>query len=196
LLDVFCGTSKGAAENRERRLNEAQMAKVTKWLDGFTLWVMKWAKWNNPFLMCLIVFEVFMRYVVNRPTIWGADILTMMSAFGRLVGIGYGSMVRAHVVMDIFTAKLDFKKSKILDLINFIVFFLPLITALAYTTFKRAVKSYKWHETIYSGWRPIIWPVVFLVVGCYVILLLQGVSEILKDIISLQKGSDEWIKER
>jgi TRAP-type mannitol/chloroaromatic compound transport system permease small subunit len=105
-------------------------------------------------------------------------------------------MLKAHVIMDVFTAKPDFKKAKISDLINYIVFFFPLILALTYTTLRRALKSYSYNERIYSGWRPIVWPVQFLVVGCYAILLLQGISEIIKDIVSLQKGSDEWIKDR
>lgn len=172
------------------------MAKLTKWIDGFTTWVMKWARWGNPILMILITFEVFMRYVLKMPTIWGGDVQTMLSAIGRMIGIGYGQMVRAHVIMDVFTAKLDFKKTKMLDIINHVFFVLPLIGALVYATLIRTIKSWKYKETIYSGWRPIIYPVVTLLVGCYLLLAIQAISEVIKDAISLQKGSDEWIKDR
>ncbi len=141
-------------------------------------------------------FEVVMRYFFNAPTIWGGDVMVMLSAFGRMVGIGYGQLVRAHVIMDVFTANLAFKRAKILDLFNHIFFILPLISALIYATMKRTIKSWKFQETMYSPWGPPIYPLNTVLVGCYVLLAIQLVSEVIKGIISLQKGSDEWIKRR
>ena len=157
---------------------------------------MEWAKWNAPILMVLISFEVVMRYFFNNPTRWGGDVMIMLSAFGRMIGIGYGQLVRAHVIMDVFTANLIFRRAKILDLANHLLFIMPLTVVLIYATLKRTLKSWRVKETMYSPWRPPIYPLNTVLVGCYVILVVQLVSEVIKDIISLQKGSDAWIKRR
>lgn len=172
------------------------MVKLTKFIDDFTVWVMKWAKWNALVIMVFICEEVFLRYVLRMPTIWGSDVLTMISAIGRMVGIGYAQLLRSHIIMDIFTAKLDFKKSKMLDLFNYVFFFFPLVIALVIATFIRALKSWRYHETMYTVWRPPLYPVTFMLVACYCLMALQGISEVVKDVISLRKGSDEWIKGR
>jgi TRAP-type mannitol/chloroaromatic compound transport system permease small subunit len=172
------------------------MAKLTKWLDDLSVWVMRWARWNAVLIMLLINYEVIMRYGFNAPTIWGGDMLTMISGFGRMVGVGYAQLVRAHVIMDIFTSKLSFKKALVSDILNHVVFIIPLLTALIYATTLRTIKSWAFKETMYSQWRPPVYPLNTLLVGCYLLLGLQGISEVIKDVISLQKGSKEWLKDR
>lgn len=172
------------------------MGKMTKWMDTFTIQLMRVARWHIPILMLLIVQEVLLRYVFNRPTIWGGDLATMISALGRMVGIGYATLLNSHIIMDLFTHNLPFRRAMILRLFTNLVFILPLLSALIYVTFKRSLRVFALGEHIYSLWSPQLWPVVGGLVIFYSITLLQYLSETTKAIISIKKGSDEWIKAR
>ncbi len=170
--------------------------KLTKGVDNITIFMMKIFRWNSAILMVLIVKEVIDRYIFNQPTVWGMDTMTYMSAAGRVVGFGYGCMMHSHVVMDIFTVNLSYKKAKILETFNYIVYYLPLLIALIIVTFQRGWKAYRLNEKLYSVWRPPIAPIVFVIVGAYILMVMQVFIEIIKNVISIQKGSDAWLKQR
>jgi len=171
-------------------------AKLTKYIDAMTVWIMKGARWLSFLLLWQITLEVFMRYVFNHPTLPGGDLQTMNSAVGRMIGIGYADLTQAHVIMDVFTLHMPFRRKKGLELFNYIAFFYPLMFSLMYTTWGRMLKSWKYHETMYTPWRPPVYPIVTVLFGCYLLMLLQGISETIKHIISLKEGNDEWIKDR
>ena len=170
--------------------------KLTKYMDDLEVTIMEIFKWNAAILMVLIVFEVTMRYVFRRPTIWGQDVQTYLSAIGRVIGFGYVTMVHAHVTMDIFTHNLPFKKWKALELFNYVVFMLPLLIAITTVTLQRALYAIKIKEQFYSVWRPPTGPLITFIVCAYVLMILQVLIEVIKNLICLRRGSDTWLKDR
>ncbi len=170
--------------------------KLTKFIDDMTIGIMKIFRWGSLIIMFLILQEVIMRYIFQAPTMWSNDIQLYLSCAGRVIGFGFATMVHSHITMDLFTVNLNFRKSKALELFNYIVFYIPLMSALIYITFKRALKTIRFHEQLYSTWRPPLSPIIIFVVGAYVLMMIQVFSEIMKDIVSLQKGSDAWLKQR
>ena len=156
--------------------------KLTKGIDWLTVWMMEWAKYINAILMLFIVFEVFMRYVMSAPTIWGMDWQVMLSAFGRMIGIGYAELLHSHATVDIITIRLSKRKQKALELIGYLGFFFPVIGALTYAQWNDTLFSWKVKERVLSSWRPILYPLKTLIVSCYILLLLQGLSEVIKDV--------------
>jgi TRAP-type mannitol/chloroaromatic compound transport system permease small subunit len=142
---------------------------------------MEWAKYVNAILMILITFEVFMRYVLNKPTIWGLDLQTFISAVGRMVGIGYAEMLHSHATVDVITIRLSKKWQKVLELVGYLGFFFPVIGALTWAQWDDMLASWRMHEKINSSWRPPVYHVKVMIVACYVLLLLQGLSETIKD---------------
>lgn len=171
-------------------------SKLTKYLDNVTIFVMGTVEWHTVVLMFLIAFEVIMRYLFNAPTLWGLDVQTYISAGGRVIGFGYASLVHSHITMDIFTARMSFGKSKALELISYVIFQLPLLFALVWATLTRGLESLRIHELYYSVWKPPLAPIILFIDGAYVLMTMQIVSEIIKDSISLKKGSDAWLKQR
>jgi TRAP-type mannitol/chloroaromatic compound transport system permease small subunit len=157
------------------------MTKITKAIDWLTMWTMEWAKYVNAILMLLITYEVFMRYFVNKPTIWGLDLQTFISAVGRMIGIGYAEMLHSHATVDVITIRLSKKKQKVLELIGYLGFFFPVIGALTWAQWFDTLFSWKTHEKINTSWRPPVYHVKTMVVGCYILLLLQGLAEVIKD---------------
>ncbi|MFH0847763.1 MAG: TRAP transporter small permease subunit [Chloroflexota bacterium] len=172
------------------------MEKLTKAIDNFQVWLMTWLRWNAAILMVMIATEVIMRYGIHRPTIWSLDIQTMISGVGRIAPVGYTLMLRNHAVMDIFTHNLTVKRQKFLEMVSYLFFFFPLIGSLAWTTYFRCLRSWKFKETLYTPWRPIVYPMVTGIVIFYTVLFITGINEFIKTTISFQKGSEEWLKDR
>jgi len=157
---------------------------------------MKIFRWVGTIIMFLIVYEVTARYIFNEPTKWGNDVQLYLSAAQRCIGIGFATMVHSHITMDIFTTKMSFKKQKVLELFGYIVYHLPLMYALTWATTRRGLQTLVTKEKYYSVWRPYLYPILFFIVGAYILFIMQILAETIKDVISLQKGSDAWLKER
>jgi len=157
---------------------------------------MKVFRWVATIIMLLIVLEVAMRYIFRAPTIWNNDIQLYLSAGQRIIGIGYGTMLHNQIIMDIFTAKLSFKNWKILELVHYFIFHLPLMICLIIVTGQRSLLTFAQNEKYYSTWRPPLWPVLAFITFAYCLFVMQIVCEIIKDFISLQKGNEKWLKQR
>ncbi len=171
-------------------------AKLTKYSDSTTIFIMKQFRWVATIIMFLIAAEVFMRYVFREPTIWSFDVQTYLSAGQRCIGLGYAVMLHSQIVMDIFTAKLSFKKSKVLELFGYLVYNLPLMAALIWTNWQRTVLTFGTNEKLYSVWRPPLWPILAFICFAYIVLVMQIFAESIKCVIHLQRGNDAWLKER
>ena len=99
--------------------------------------------------------------------------------------------------MDLFTNKMSFRPAKALELGNYLIFHIPLLSAITWVTLQRGLLALRTGELFYSGtWRPPLSPIILFIVGGYVLLTLQVFTECIKCVIHLQKNSDAWLRKR
>lgn len=153
-------------------------------------------KWVLAIFMTLIVFEVFMRYVIQSPTIWGLDFRQQMYAVLIMVGSAYTLMVKGHVIVDTFTRMASFKGQKLIAISMWLVLYLPPMIVLTYTMFNLTTMAWRLQEGSGSPWNPPVYPLKTLLTIAYANMVLQGIAELFKDIVSYVKGDEDWIKER
>lgn len=173
------------------------MAKVSLYLDKLTLKIRDYCKWFVAVLMVLVVIEVFMRKVLGAPTIWSGEMQAQVFAMVSVIGAGYGSLSKSHIVVDVFTNRMSLKGKMIMELISYFGFIWPLLIASIYAWFGYAVDSWAVLErSLYSPWKPVVYPLKTLLLIGFVLFFIQTVSEVIKDIITLKRGGNEWIRDR
>lgn len=132
-------------------------------------------------LTCITVFEVFMRYIMKKPTIWAWDLNIIIFAVITFIGGGYTLLTKGHVTVDVFTLYMTPRKRAIIDIITSIFFFFG-IGVLLFYGYEMFLMSWKVKETFPTIWAPPFYPMKFMVpLGC-VLLLLQGLSELMKNV--------------
>ncbi|WP_151976067.1 MULTISPECIES: TRAP transporter small permease subunit, partial [unclassified Roseovarius] len=62
-----------------------------------------------------IIYDVFMRYVLNDPTRWAFDVTKQMFGFYFVLLGGYALRHQAHVRVDLLTANLSETPARIVD---------------------------------------------------------------------------------
>ena len=101
-------------------------------IDGISTWVGKAASWLMIVLMSVVCIEVFKRYIVNMPTAWIFDAENMLYGSLFMLCGAYTLAQNAHVRGDFLYSSMRPRTQATLDLVLYIVFFLPGIAALIY----------------------------------------------------------------
>lgn len=129
------------------------------------------------------VAEVILRYVFRAPTIWALEVTTQTYGALFMLGAAYALMKGAHIRTDMFWDKFTPRTQGAIDTIAYLCLFVPTMLILLYVSGKMAIYSYSIAERSSSGiWRVPLWPFRFVVPGATVLLLLQGISEVLKSL--------------
>jgi TRAP-type mannitol/chloroaromatic compound transport system permease small subunit len=160
-------------------------------VDRFSTAIGKAFGWYILILTFGVSYEVFVRYVLRDPTIWAYDLSYNMYA-GLFVMAGAYALARnAHVRADTVYRLWSPRKKATMDLILFVIFFLPGVLALTYSGYEYAAESWRYHEvSVYSPADIPIFPLKTLIPCAGVTLLVQGIAEAFRCIICIRTG--EW----
>jgi TRAP-type mannitol/chloroaromatic compound transport system permease small subunit len=159
--------------------------------DGISTWVGKAAAWLIIGLMLLVCAEVFKRYALNAPTAWIFDASNMFYGTLFMLCGAYTLAQNGHVRGDFLYSSMKPRTQAALDLVLYILFFLPGICALVYAGYDYAGDSWRIneHSNVTADGPPVYhFKTVIPVAGAFV--LLQGIAEIVRCIVCLKTG--EW----
>jgi len=160
-------------------------------VDGFSTWVGKAAAWLIILLMMVVCVEVFKRYIMNMPTAWIFDADNMLYGTLFMLCGAYTLAQNAHVRGDFLYSSMKPRMQASLDIVLYIVFFLPGVAALIYAGYDYA--SISWHINEHSNVTaegPPVYQFKTVIPIAGVLILIQGVAEIVRCVVCLQTG--EW----
>jgi TRAP-type mannitol/chloroaromatic compound transport system permease small subunit len=160
-------------------------------IDGISTWVGKAAAWLIIVLMLVVCVEVFKRYILNAPTAWIFDAENMLYGSLFMLAGAYTLAQNAHVRGDFLYSSMRPRTQAGLDLVLYLVFFLPGIAALIYAGYDYAAASWRIaeHSNVTADGPPVYhFKSVIPIAGALV--MLQGVAEIVRCIVCLRTG--EW----
>ena len=87
-----------------------------------------------------------------------------------------------HIRIDIVNTTLSKKTRNVIELIGHVFFLLPMAAVLVWTSYPFFMKSFAANEQSFSAGGLPQWPAKFLILAGFVVLLVQGVSELIKRI--------------
>lgn len=137
------------------------------------------------------VYEVLVRYAFNNPTTWAYD--TSYNMYGALFFMAgaYTLARNGHVRADVFYRLLRPRVQATIDLVLYLAFYFPGVTALLYAGFGYAGDSWRYHEvSVFSPYDIPIFPLKTLIPVGAGLLFLQGLAELARCVICLRNG--QW----
>ena len=167
------------------------MTKFLYFIDSISTWVGKAFAWMILILCLAVTYEVLVRYIFRAPTTWAFDISYISYGALFLMAGAYALVRNGHVRADVFYRFWKPRTQATMDLILYIIFFLPGVAALIYSGWKYAEFSVRFKEvSIFSPADIPIYPLKVLIPLTGVFLLLQGTAEIIRCIICIRNG--QW----
>ena len=136
-----------------------------------------------------LVYEVIMRYYFTAPTIWAADISFILYGSYFMLGGAYALQRQQHIRTDLLYGKWSARTKGIVDSLLYITLFFPGMSFFLWASYKFALRSVMLNEKLVtSSWMPIIWPLKVVIPVAVFLLLLQGVSELIKSLYAARTG--------
>lgn len=166
-------------------------AQTIKTIDTIQDWFGFWVAMLIFPMVLVVIYEVVMRYVFNSPTSWGFEATTFIYGLHYMLGFGYALLHNSHVKVDVFVSLLSRRKKNVISLICTLIMFLPVFALLSYGCITFAWDSIICLEKSWTSWAPPIYPFKSLMALGFIMLLLQGVSSLLKDFQALGRGDNQ-----
>ena len=165
------------------------MQKALLFVDRLSTWVGQAFSWFIVALTLHVTWEVFRRYALDSPRPWAFDVMIYFYGTLFMMAGAYTLSKNGHVRGDILYGFFQPRTQATIDLVLYLVFFLPGVFALTYAGYFYAADSWRIneHSTItYEG--PPLYPFKTVIPLAGAILLLQGIVEIIRCVICLKQG--------
>ena len=169
------------------------MKKYIYFFESLSIWIGRAFGWCILILTLSVTYEVFVRYVLNAPTVWAFDMMVQMYGALFLMAGPYALAQDAHVRGDVLYRLFPVKVQARIDLTLYIFFFFPGMLALFYFGYEIASDSWRYKEVSWNSPARIqIYFFKSLIPLAGVLLILQGISESMRCILCIREG--KWLK--
>jgi TRAP-type mannitol/chloroaromatic compound transport system permease small subunit len=170
---------------------EPVMQAFLYFVDRLTMWSGKAFSWCIVVLTLGVSYEVFVSKVFRAPTGWAYDFSYIMYGALFMMAGAYTLSRDGHVRCDVIYRLFRPRVQAALDLTLYVIFFFPGVLSLVYIGVHFARQSWAFKEV--SSYSPAdipIYPSKILIPIAGTLLVLQGISELVRCVRCLRDG--EW----
>ncbi len=145
--------------------------------------------WTIVVLTAMITWEVFSRYALNQPHDWALNGQIMLYGTLFMMAGAYTLSKNGHVRGDVLYGFFRPRTQATIDLVLYVLFFLPGIVALTWAGWTYAQESLAIREKTFSATPLPLYPFKFVIPIAGAMLLLQGFVEIVRCVLCIHDGA-------
>lgn len=168
------------------------MLAFIRFADLLSAWFGKAFAWLIILMAFGVGYEVFVRYVLNSPTVWALDVSFMMYGTLFMMAGAYTLSKDGHVRGDFLYRTWSPRTQAKVDLTLYFLFFFPGVLALIFAGWKYAARSWGYGEVSINSPTGIpIYQYKSVIVAAGILLFIQGIAQVLRCIHCIKHG--EWL---
>ena len=167
----------------------AGIDRITPWVDRLSTWSGKAIAWLIVPMFAVLVYEVVARKL-GHPTLWANDIATMTYGAHFFLAGAYTLKLQKHIRTDFLSRNWSLRTQVRMDLAQYLLVFLPGMVMLAWISTEYAWESWQLREQLMTTWRPPAYIYKAVIPVSAILILLQGIAEVLKCVKTLHTGID------
>ncbi len=169
------------------------MTSIIHAIESLSIWVGRAFGWCILILTLSVSYEVFVRYVLNAPTVWAFDMMVQMYGALFMMAGAYALAQDSHVRGDVFYRLIPVRWQASIDLVLYILFFFPGMLALVWYGTEIASDSWRYKEVSWNSPARIqIYFFKTLIPLAGGLLMVQGIAESLRCILAIRSG--KWLE--
>lgn len=157
-------------------------------VDRVSTWLGKFFAWAIALLTVFVTWEVFSRYALGKPHGWMFDVQLMLYGAVFMMAGAYTLSKNGHVRGDVLYGFFRPRTQAWVDLVLYVLFFLPGIVALTWAGWTYFNESLAIRETTFNADPIPVYPFKFIIPLAGLMLLIQGLVEIARCVICIRTG--------
>lgn len=126
--------------------------------------------------------NAMMRYTINYSSNAFLEIQWYLFSLVFLMGAGYTLMKNEHVRIDVISGKFSRRGQTWIDIFGIVFFLMPMAIAIMWMSWPIFVLALEGHEVSSNAGGLVVWPVRLMVPVGFFLLIMQGISELIKRI--------------
>ena len=135
-------------------------------------------------LMAVLMWSSISKAFFN-PSLWTLEMAQFVMVAYYVLGGPYTMQAEGHVRMDLFYAKQSDRRRALWD--SFTVFALIVyLGVMVWGAVDSTIYSFSYNERAPSAWRPYLWPIKLVMLTGFVLMLLQALASLIRDIATLR----------
>jgi TRAP-type mannitol/chloroaromatic compound transport system permease small subunit len=156
--------------------------RFTDWIDRLNTRIGEFVAWWAIIAVFFYYYEVMARYVFNSPTNWVHESMFLMFGMQYMLCGAFAYREDQHVRVDVVYTHFSRRGKAIADIITSAFFFLFVLT-MAWTGWRFAWDAVQVGEHSFTEWGVQYWPVKLMIPIGALLLALQGLAKLVKDIM-------------
>jgi TRAP-type mannitol/chloroaromatic compound transport system permease small subunit len=159
---------------------------LSRAIDALNEQIGKLTYWLILVAVLISTGNAIVRYAFNRSSNSWLEIQWYLFSFVFLFCAGYTLLHNQHVRIDILTGGLSARAKAWIDILGTVFFLLPMAVAITWLSWPVFVDAYQSNEVSTNAGGLLVWPGRLMLPAGFVLLVLQGISELIKRIAFLQ----------
>jgi TRAP-type mannitol/chloroaromatic compound transport system permease small subunit len=162
------------------------LLKFSKAVDALNAFVGRWVIWLILAATVISGINAIVRKAFNYSSNAYLEVQWYLFAAAFLLAAGYTLLHGEHVKIDVISSRLSKRKQIWIDIIGFSLFLTPVCLVMLYYGTPFFLQGYRSGEMSSNAGGLIRWPVYLMIPLGFGLLLLQGLSELVKRIAFLK----------
>jgi len=154
-------------------------------VDGFNYYVGRVMMYSIFFLIAVLMYSIFAKQAFLIPPFWTLEVAQFTLVAYYLLGGAYSIQLGANVRMDLFYSEWSDRKKAWVDCLT-VLLLMFYLGVMLFGGVESMIYSIKYNQHSASMWRPAIWPIKAIMCSGIFMMLLQAISELIKDIATLK----------
>lgn len=162
------------------------LLKISQFIDSITGFIGRSIIWVILVMTLISAGNAMMRYTINYSSNAYLEIQWYLFSFIFLMGAGYTYMKNEHVRIDVISHRLSKRAQAWIDVFGIIFFMMPMAIAIMWMSWPIFVLAFEDHEVSSNAGGLVVWPARLMVPVGFFLLIMQGISELIKRLGFLQ----------
>jgi TRAP-type mannitol/chloroaromatic compound transport system permease small subunit len=164
---------------------------LSRWIDAFTERIGRSVSWLVLITVVISAGNAIVRKVFNNSSNALLEIQWYLFAATFLLAAGYTMLRQEHVKIDVVLSRFSKRTQIKVDIFGILFFLFPMVGAVIYLVTPLVIQAYMTHEMSSNAGGLVRWPVFALLPAGFILLGLQGVSELIKRLAFLKGLIDD-----
>ncbi|MGQ7843613.1 TRAP transporter small permease subunit [Granulosicoccus sp. 3-233] len=160
-------------------------------IDGFNYRIGRFAMYLIFVMIGVLLYSSFTK-TFARPSLWTLEMAQFVMVAYYMLGGPYSLQLGSNVRMDLIYGTWSPRGKAWVDSFT-VLFLIYYLVVLLIGGFNSTLYAFEYAERSYSAWRPYMWPIKSIMIVGIVMMLLQAVSELFKDIRTIREGRQDVV---